>query len=132
MFSPEKKPKWWQLYLSFPLLIALFVMDHRLKVSTVGHEAVQIGILLLVYGCIHAWLKANARALSGMDQRQVHGKFRVIEIPPYPLPAGQDKRPLFQLPDSEVKGVLADTFEMDVIDARLLPIDNVSEELNKE
>ncbi len=74
MTSPKISPKWWQLYLSFPLLIALFVMDHRLKISTPGHEAVQIGIILLVYGCIHFWLKANARALSGMDQRQIHRK----------------------------------------------------------
>ena len=33
-----------------------------------GHQAVQIGIILLVYGLIHLWLKANAAALSNMDQ----------------------------------------------------------------
>jgi hypothetical protein len=132
MASPNNSPRWWQLYLTFPLLIALFVMDHRLKISTPGHEAVQIGIILLVYGGIHFWLKANARALSGMDQRQVQRSIRVLQIPPYPLPAGQDKRTLFQLPDSEIKGVLGDTFEMDIIDAELLPIDDVREELNKE
>jgi hypothetical protein len=57
----------------------------------------------------------------------------VVQIPPYQASAtGNDKRPMFQLPDSEIKGMLSDTFEMDIIDAKLLPIDDVSEGLNKE
>ncbi len=106
MLPSNKNPKWWQIYLTFPLLIALFVLDHQLKISTRGHQAVQIGGVLVVYGLIHLWLKANARALSGMDQRQ--------------------------LPDSEIKGILSDTFDMNIIDATLLPIDDVSQEINKE
>jgi len=66
------RPKWWQVYLTFPLLIALFMLDSRLKLSERGHMAVQIGIILIVYGLIHLWLKANARALSNMDQRQFY------------------------------------------------------------
>ena len=72
MTSPNNSPKWWQLYLTFPLLIALFVMDHRLKISTPGHQAVQIGIVLLVYGLIHLWLKANRSAFS----KWIRGNYR--------------------------------------------------------
>jgi hypothetical protein len=129
MSSKDIRPKWWQLYLILPLLIALFAVDTRLKLSTRGHQIIQIGVVLLIYGLVHAWLKANARALSAMDRAQFGGRARVIKIEPYQLPV-KDKeyrtRPMFQLPDSEIKGILSDTFEMDTIDAEFVPtIDKV-------
>jgi|SRR6266498_2664175 hypothetical protein len=130
MFSSNVRPKWWQLYLLFPLLIALFMFDFHLKISTRGHQAVQIGILLLVYGLVHLWLKANSTALSKLDQRQYHGTITVIRIPPSQL-SDTGKR-ILQLPESEIKGVLSNTFDMDYIDAESLPIDEVPQELNKD
>jgi hypothetical protein len=118
--SSQNRPKWWQLYLTFPLLMALFVVDSRLKVSTRVHQMVQIGIILIVFGLIHLWLKANARALSAMDRAQLKRRVTVIRIQPHQLPAMDNeykKRPMFQLPDSEIKGILSETFEMDDIDA---------------
>ena len=118
--SSQNRPKWWQLYLTFPLQVALFVVDSRLKVSTRAHQAVQIGIVLIVFGLIHLWLKANAKALSAMDRAQFGRKVTVIRIQPHPLSAMDNeykKRPMFQLSDSEVKGTLSETFEMDYIDA---------------
>ena len=128
MSSQDDCPKWWQVHLTFPLLIALFVLDSRLKISSRGHTIVQIGIVLLIYGFVHLWLRANARALSRMDQRQTKGKITVIQFPPYqPDDAKKDKHPIFVLPDSEIKGVLSDTFEMDYINAEWYPIDEVSQ-----
>jgi hypothetical protein len=133
MNSLNTRPRWWQLYLTFPLLIALFFLDHQLNISTRGHQAIQIGAVLVVYGLIHLWLKANARALSGRDQRQYYGTFKVIQIPPDRISStDNDRRPILQLPDSEIKGMLSDTFDMNTIDATLLPIDDVSEEVNKD
>lgn len=133
MSSQDARPKWWQVYLTFPLLIGLFMLDFRLKLSERGHQAVQIGILLFVYGLVHLWLKANSAALSKMDGRQSRGTVRVIQIPLHPLPEmDRDKRPMFQLPNSEVKGVLSDTFDMDYIDAESFPVDEVPQELKKE
>ena len=133
MSSQYARPKWWQVYLTLPLLVALFAVDSRLKISTRGHQGVQIGIILLVYGLVHLWLKANAKALSNMDRIQGHRTFTVIQIPPYQLDdSNKDKRPIIQLPDSEIKGMLSNTFEMDYIDAEFLPIDEVSQELDKE
>ena len=133
MDSQDPHPKWWQLYLTFPLLILLFFAESRLELSSRGHTIVQIGILLVVYGFVHLWLKANARALSKMDQGQLEGKITVIQIPPYRLDdEKKDKHTLFQLPDSEIKGVLSDTFEMDYIDAESYPIDEVSQDVDKE
>jgi hypothetical protein len=129
--SQDIRPKWWQLYLIFPLLIALFGMDGRLKISTRGHQVVQIGIVLLVFGLVHLWLRANSSALSQMDKAQYRGTVRVIRIPP-PQLSETDKRPLLQLPDLEIKGMLSDTFEMDYIDAESFPVNEVSQELKKE
>jgi hypothetical protein len=127
------RPKWWQLYLTFPLLIALLLLDTRLKLSVRGHQAVQIGIILFVYWLIHLWLKANARALSNMDQRQYHGTVTVTRVPSYPLPdIKSDKHPMFQLPNSEIKGTLSDTFEKDYIDAEFFAVDEVPQESKKE
>ena len=126
MSSQNARPKWWQIYLTLPLLVVLFLADSRLKTSTRGHQAVQIGIILLVYGLIHWWLGSNARALSKMDRRQDHGTFTVIQIP------APEKHPSLHLSDSELKGLLSDTFEMGTIDAEALPVNEVPQELDKE
>ena len=119
--------KWWQVYLTLPLLIALFMLDHYLELSVRGHQVMQIGILLLVYGLVHLWLKANATALSRVDRRQFNGTVTVIQVSPYQLPdANSDKRPMFQLPNSELKGTLSDTFEMDYIDAEFIHVDEAA------
>jgi hypothetical protein len=124
MLPPNSGPKWWQLYLTFPLLIVLFLMDARLRISTRGHQVVQIGILLLVYGLIHLWLRANAKALSNTNQRQADRRITVLRVPIPELPdADTEKTPLFELPVSEIKGLLGETYDVEYIDVTSLPID---------
>ena len=131
MNSSNPHPKWWQLYLIFLLLIVLFLMDHRLKISTRGHEVAQLGIILAVYGLIYGWVKANSRAISRMDQEQYYRTVRVIQIPPLQLPEVNEKRrSILQLPSTEVNGILSDTFDMETTD--FLAIDSASKEVNKE
>lgn len=106
-------PKWWQLYLTFPLLIVLFILDSRLRVTTRGHEFVQIGIVLLIYGLIHFWIKANRSALLGEDQKQSIKIYRVLEIPVYEsLELANGRRSILDIPDSEIQGLLADGMDM--------------------
>lgn len=131
MSTRNLHPKWWQLYLTLPLLVVLFMGDSRLKISSGGHEAAQIGIVLLVYGLIYLWLKANAKALRYMDEAPYRSRATMIRVPVSP-PLGADSYQVFQLPESEIKGVLSDTFEMSYIDAEFSPVDNVSQEMNKE
>lgn len=127
MSSDYARPKWWQLYLTFPLLITLFMLDHSLELSQRGHIVVQVGIILLVYGLVHLWISANSKALSGMDRRQYYGSVTVTRIPPRQLPdTKRQKRPMFQLPDLEIKGTLSDTFEMDYIDAEFIHVDEAA------
>jgi hypothetical protein len=124
MSANNARPKWWQVYLALPLLIVLFILDAHLKLSEYGHLAAQIGILLLVYGLVHLWLKTNATALSEMDRRQFRGTVTVIRVPPHQVPdTNNGKRPMFQVPSSEIKGTLSDTFEMETIDAEFISMD---------
>ncbi|HMB24592.1 MAG: hypothetical protein ACM33V_11920 [Chloroflexota bacterium] len=133
MSYSNSRPKWWQIYLTLPLLIALFIVDSRLKISPRGHQIVQIGIVLIVYGLIHLWLKANSGALSAMDREQNYGRVRVMRVPMSQLPGSDNANSrMFQLPASEIKGVLSDTFEMDCIDAVAVPVDEVLHESKKE
>jgi hypothetical protein len=118
MVSRNVHPKWWQLYLTFPLLIALFVIDARFRISARGHQVVQIGIVVLIYGLIHLWLKANAMALSNMDQKHDHGRTSIIRVPVTQLPnEDEEKRPLLELPASEIKSLLDKTYDIEYIDA---------------
>jgi hypothetical protein len=133
MSSSNLRPKWWQLYLTFPLLIVLFAAESRLKISARGHQAVQIAIVLLIFGLIHLWIKANSSALSRMDQDRYYGRVTVIRIPPYQRSDLEMENRSTLLPlVSEIKGVLSDTFEMDYIDVEAFPIDEDSQELKKE
>ena len=113
-------PKWWQLYLTFPFLIALFVLDARLKISARGHKFVQIGIVLLVYGLILLWLRANRSALAGDVREGPVEIYRVIEIPPAGSPELEgEKRSILELSDSEIQGLLSDGMEISYTDAEI-------------
>jgi len=121
MTPSNLRPKWWLLYFTFPLLIGLFVVDARLKISTRGHQAVQIAIVILVYGLIHLWLKANMSALSNLAHRPARGRIIVIRVPVSQLSDTDGKKaPRFELPASELKGVLSNTFDGDYIDAEFI------------
>jgi hypothetical protein len=86
-----------------------------------GHQAVQIGIVLLVYGLIYLWLKANNSAFSRTDQVHDQGRIRIVRVPVLQRPdADEDAQLMFELPLVEDKGLLSDTFELDYIDAEVI------------
>lgn len=133
MSPSSPHPKWWQLYLTLPLLIVLFLLDQRLRISTREHEVVQIGIVLIVYGLIYWWLKANSGALSHKDRQQYYGRMLILQAPPPTLSESNDrKHSLLQIPNAEVKGILSTTYEIDYIDVDAIPIEEDSQETNKD
>jgi hypothetical protein len=129
MNAQNVHPKWWQLYLLLPLLVGLFMADFRLKLPTRGHQIVQLGILLFVYWLVHLWLKANEAALGRAENAHYPVIITLVQTP---LPNERKAQPLFHLPDSEVKGLLDNTFEIDIIDAEFLPMEEVPHEISKE
>jgi len=131
MHLHDIRPKWWLLYLTFPLLIGLFVADAQLTISTLGHQAVQIGSVLLVYGLIHWWLKVNRSAVSRMDMNEQGRSFKVLRIPPVELPESvYERRSILQLSDSEIHGLLSDGMDMSYLDAESFSMDQL-QDLNK-
>ena len=112
-----KKPAWWQVYAMLPVLAAGFLLEMRLPLTNTEHILAQLGILFLIYGFLQAWLKANRRALMGLDEEHGEWRIRVYEIPPaetaHAARSAHRQRPLIQVPETEVKGVLSTTFEMD-------------------
>jgi hypothetical protein len=125
----DVRPKWWQLYLLLPLLVGLFMVDFRLNLSARGHQIVQLGILVFVYWLVHLWLKANEAALGRAENAHYPVIITLVQTPP---PNKRKAQPSHHLPDSEIKGLLDNTFEMDIIDAEFLPTEKLPQERNKE
>ena len=133
MSTSNLRPKWWQLYLTLPLLIVLFIADNRLKISARGHQAVQIAIVLLVFGLIHLWIRANSSAFSRMDQEEYSGRIMVMRIPVYQeTELDMEDHSKLEPLVSEIKGVLSNTFEMGYIDVRSVLLPSNSQELEKD
>ncbi len=124
MKRKDQNPAWWQLYLIFPLLIALFLFDDRLRISTGEHEIVQIGFVLFIFLLIYLWMRSNERALSRLDRLEHPTTFRMV-FPAATAPR-EDEEPLIQYPDTEIKGLLGDTFEINCNGGKQLPVDDVS------
>jgi hypothetical protein len=116
------KPKWWQLYLTFPCLLGMFLLDTRLHLSTGGHETIQLGSVFMEFVLVQVWLRLNARALRHMDNEVPGRTFRIIEMPPATPPV----EPI------EIKGVLGDTFEMDYVDADSYPSEATTDQVGTE
>lgn len=118
------RPKWWQLYLTFPLLVGLFLLDTRLQLSIGGHEAVQMGSLVLEFVLVQLWLRANAKALNYMDDEEFSRTMHVIQIPPFErTQMGTDFQQALPAMPVEIKGVLTDGFGMNYIDAHSFSVD---------
>jgi hypothetical protein len=69
---PNKKrhPSWGKLYFLLAILFGLFLVETRLTLSQAGHRVNEIGIVLLIYGCIWLWLDANDAALVQEERAQ--------------------------------------------------------------
>lgn len=114
----KQKPYWWQLYIMLPVLIGLFLGEMQLGLTGAANVIAQLGILFLVYASIHAWIRANHRALMEPDEQPGEWHFKVYEIRSADLGRALDaaerhaERPLLQLPAAELKGVLGSTFDL--------------------
>jgi len=63
MKTHDGRPSWWQLYLLGLGMIGLLVLGALGPLSERGHQAAAIGTLLLVWGLVELWLRANTAAL---------------------------------------------------------------------
>ena len=125
MPSNRKRPAWWQLYVGLPLLCSLFVFEIDLHLDQTVNIVLQLLILSLIFAFTRAWLRANRGPLMELDKhalerQEAHG-VRLYQFPAAervtPRRVTTAGRPLINLPQGEIKGVLSTTFEMDAEEA---------------
>jgi hypothetical protein len=63
MTDKPRKPAWWTLYALVPAMGGLLFAESRASLSPSWHKCVQIGIVLVTYSLVWAWLRANDRAM---------------------------------------------------------------------
>ena len=115
----SSNPKWWQLYLVLPFAVLLFVLERQLPFSTSGHQAVQVGIVLVIFGLVHLWLRANRAALTEAEQEQHQWRATlIVSVIPSPLDGeargsdGHQPALLLSEPEAKSKNTLDDMSEL--------------------
>ena len=81
MYSKKQRPSRWLLYLSLPMMIGLFLLEMRLSLSDTGHRFAELIIVLIVFGSMSLWLKANTGALIQEDLERWHTALRTDSSP---------------------------------------------------
>ncbi len=78
MEHTPRGPAYWPLLALLPLLAGLFVVEQRVPVPPGGHTAMQVGIVLFIYGLVWLWLRAHTLQLLWSAQGASYRE-RVIE-----------------------------------------------------
>lgn len=67
MKTHRMRPKWFILYLLIALLVGVMFLEARAPLSRTGHMVIEIFLVLLIYGGVISWLKANDSAILDED-----------------------------------------------------------------
>ena len=70
MFNQKCGPKWGILYLVLPLTVGLFWLQMQSPLPEAGHRVAEVGVILLAYGLVAPWLRANRLAILNEDYRR--------------------------------------------------------------
>jgi len=71
------RPAWWFLYLCIALVLGLFWLEAKLPFSAAGHTWAEVGLVLILYGLVTAWLKANEAAMIAEERE----KYKRMKLP---------------------------------------------------
>ncbi len=66
----KQKPNWWLLYLTVPLMLALLVLESQIPYSLVFHRIVEFAIVLLGFGLMFVWVRANEGAMINEEREK--------------------------------------------------------------
>jgi hypothetical protein len=93
-------------------MAGLFWPETRAPLTETEHILAEIGIVVLIFGSVQLWLRANRSALMQIDQPEAGWSVKLHEVPEAQLRAlheAEDRvgsRPEPQIPASEIPGVL--------------------------
>jgi hypothetical protein len=107
------------LYALLPLVVALFGAENGLRISRIGHQGIQAGIVILVFGLVEWWLSANRYELMEQERRQTRDLARGRHFTARRLITdhAEDKArgaPMFHLPPGGLRHTLEDAFDLDI------------------
>jgi hypothetical protein len=93
------KPRWWLLYLTLPLMIGLFVLEGRLTEPDIVHRILELGIVIVCFGLMAVWVRANEDALIIEGFEHEHWTLEPDckaegELDPHRLPLAEDSEEL--------------------------------------
>src|SRR4051794_26849371 len=78
MNTQNRHPRWWQLSLLAPIMMGLLLLDTHLVLSSMEHQIIEVGVVLLMYGAMACWLWANQEALE--DENDETGGWHTINL----------------------------------------------------
>ncbi len=59
----KRKPNWWLLYLTVPLMLGLLIVESQMHYSLLVHRMAEFAIVLLGFGLMFLWVRANQGAM---------------------------------------------------------------------
>jgi hypothetical protein len=59
----KQKPNWWLVYALVPLVIGSLILEGQLSIPPVIHRIAESGIVLMGFGSMLLWVRANEGAL---------------------------------------------------------------------
>lgn len=69
MQKPRSRPNWLVLFLVITPVLGVLWLEAREPLSQVDHKIVEIGLVVLLYGIVAVWLKANEHIVM-FDEHQ--------------------------------------------------------------
>ncbi len=81
MLTKRQGPSWCLLYLSLPVMIGLILLEMRLSLSDTGHRFAELIIILIVFGGMSLWLKANSGAIIQEEMESYHAALEADSRP---------------------------------------------------
>lgn len=71
MKKGSKRPSWWLLYLSAAVILGLLWMEVKAPLSENGHTWTQVGLVMVLFGLVMTWLRANDAAFLSEEYEKL-------------------------------------------------------------
>jgi hypothetical protein len=119
MSTQSVHPKWWQVYVLVLGLLGLFWLETHARLTGTDHVIAELGILVLIFGSVRAWLKANRSALMESDPTEAGWGVGICDIPEakmYPADEAEDepaRQAIHTLASAAIQGDLKDASSWD-------------------
>jgi hypothetical protein len=88
----QHRPAWWQLYILFPLMIGLILLEQFRPLPETAPELVDVGIVMLSFGAMLGWMRINSGLIES-EEMQKDRSLRNLKITVYDAETGSTADP---------------------------------------